>query len=451
MKTISFARTKRTGSIAGRLYASLFVMLVLVAGSRARAQALPTAEASPISTGFSIPSFGGSLNWAVTGSGTLDFGYYNKSGVAPGAAISGDVAYLSESKFRPFSMVLSAGKSWGWSGQPSYGYASLGLSQLVNVGRWNFTFSDSVSYLPSTATPGLSGVAGVGDLGVPPVQTGPDAGQGILTNYSPLVTNSGGASVQRQITGKTSLNASGSYSILRFVDGPGSAGSYGLEDDAITGSAGFAHRLDARTSFGGNYAYSSFIYLNNAGVGFPAPNFVSQTASFTLSHQVNRKLNLSIAAGPQWTQINLAQNSVTLNAYADASLTYTTEFVHLGASYVRSTNSGYGVVAGSLADSVSLSASRLVSRVWNATADVAWSHTSGLPTPGTTPYNFTTLIAGVQVSRALARSLSCYGSYTFETQSHASSANTVDLFNGNNNIIGFGITYSPVARRFARP
>src|SRR5579871_641093 len=107
-------------------------------------------------------------------------------------------------------MVLSAGRSWGWHGQPSYGFASLGLSQLFNVGRWNITLADSVNYLPETATPGLSGVPGVGDLGVQPVQVGPDTGQGVLTNFSPEVTNNAGGSVARQITGKTALNGSGS-------------------------------------------------------------------------------------------------------------------------------------------------------------------------------------------------------------------------------------------------
>jgi hypothetical protein len=283
------------------------------------------------------------------------------------------------------------------------------------------------------------------------VQIGPDSGQGLLTNYSPEVNNIAGASALRQITGKTALNASGSYSILRFVDGPGSSGNYGLESDGVTGSAGFTHRVNARDTFGGNYAYSSYIYLQNLSNGVPEPNFVSQTASFTLTHRVNRKLNFSLAAGPEWTQINFAQNSVTLNAYADASLNYASEFSGLSLAYVRSTNGGSGVVGGSLADSISFSATRRVGRVWGLAGNLAWTHTTSLPTPGATPYDFQTLIAGFQASRALARNLSGYASYTFEDQSHASSVGTVDFFDGKNNVIAFGVTYSPVSRRFARP
>ena len=440
-------------SLARTVFSAVFcsAAIFIFASSTARAQALPAAEASPISTGFTLPSLGGSLQWAVTGSGSLDWGYYNTGGVAPGLVLSGDVAYLSESQFHPFSMVLSAGRNWGWSGQPSYQFAGLGLSQVVNVGRWNFTFSDNVNYLPQTATGSLSGIAGIGDLGVPPVQTGPDAGQGVLTNYSPRVSNSGGASVQRQITGKTALNASGSYSILRFVGDANSANGDGLESDAVTGSAGFTHRIDARNSFGGNYAYSSIIFLRNLSSTVLEPNFVSQTASITYTHQFNRRLSANLTAGPQWTQINAAQNSVSVNGYADASLNYITEFGHMNVDYVRSTNSGYGVTGGALSDAVSFAASRLYGRVWDTSARVGWTRTSGLPTPSVPSYDFKTLVAGVQVSRALMRNLSGFASYTAEYQSHASTVGAVDLFDGLNHIISFGITYSPTSRRLARP
>lgn len=452
MMTNAFPGSRGRSARRKPLWAALlpFAGMVL-AVSAAGAQALPTAEASPVSTGFSLPTIGGSLQWAVSASSSLSWGYYNQSGASQGANLSGDLAYLSVSKFRPFSMVLSAGRTWGWSGQPSFEFASLGLSQLVNVGRWNFVFSDNASYLPETATPGLSGVAGVGDLGVPPVQTGPDAGQGVLTNYSPQVSNGGGASVQRQITGKTALNASGSYSILRFVNGPDSTGGYGLESDTVTGSAGFTHRLDARDTFGGNYAYSSFIFLNNLSTGVPEPNFVSQTASAIYTRQINRKLSLNLAAGPEWTQINFAQNSTALNAYADASLNYLSEFARLSLLYVRTTNNGYGVVGGSLSDAVTFSASRTYARVWNTAASLAWTHTTSLPTPNATPYDFQTVIGAFQVSRAVARNLSAYASYTLEEQTHASSAGSVDLFNGTNNVVGFGVTYSPISRQFGRP
>jgi len=447
-----FRKSESSGRRAGRFAIALIAVAVpLFAVGGASAQALPAAEASPISTGFSIPSVGGSLHWAVSASSSLDWGYYSQSGAATGVALSGNVGYLSQSTYRPFSLVATGGRSWGWSGQPSYEFASLGMSQGINVGRWSFTFSDNVSYLPQTAIGSLSGIAGLGDLGVPPVQTGPDIGQGALTNYSPQVSNTGGASMQRQITGKTALNASGSYSILRFVGGSGSSGAIGLENDSVTGSAGLNHRLNARNTFGGNYTYSSVIFLQNTSNGIPEPNFISQSGSLTYTHQVNRRLSFNLAAGPQWTTISLGKRSTSLNAYADATLNYATEFARMGLGYVHGTNAGYGVVGGSLSDSVTFSASHSFSQVWNTAANLGWTHTTQLPSQNAiTTFDLKTVIVGLQVSRALARSLSAYASYTFEDQTSGSTGSTINLFSGKNNIIAFGVTYSPASRRVGR-
>jgi hypothetical protein len=56
---------------------------------------------------------------------------------------------------------------------------------------------------------------------------------------------------------------------------------------------------------------------------------------------------------------------------------------------------------------------------------------------------------GGQVSRAIARSLSCYASYTLEDQS-VSAISTVDVFSGKSQVVGFGITYSPSALHLGR-
>src|SRR5947208_962 len=77
--------------------------------------------------------------------------------------------------------------------------------------------SDSVSYLPSTPTVGLSGVPGTGDVGIAPVQIGIDNGLGLLTPYSTRLNNSASASLSRRLTARTSAYAGGNYSTLRFV------------------------------------------------------------------------------------------------------------------------------------------------------------------------------------------------------------------------------------------
>ena len=83
---------------------AIFGMSCLVVGvimpvvPAAFGQALPAAEAAPISTGFALPTTLGSLQYAVSASQSLIWGYYGNSGEVSATNLSGDVAYLSNSK-----------------------------------------------------------------------------------------------------------------------------------------------------------------------------------------------------------------------------------------------------------------------------------------------------------------------------------------------------------------
>jgi hypothetical protein len=406
----------------------------------ALAQALPAAEASPISTGFTLPRTLGTLQYAVSASENLSWGYYGNPGGDASTNVSGDVAYLSSAKNDPFSMVLSAGHGWSASTEPSYSFVNLGLSQVVNLGRWGIVLGDGVTYLPETATTGLSGIPGVGDLGVDPLQTGETTGQGVLTNFSTRVVNTGAISVQRQITGKTYLQGTGSYGITRFV---GASGFNGLNSTQEAGGGGLTHRIDARNTIGGNYVYSSYTYESNALIGGGQPGLVSQTASAVYTHDFSRKLGFSAAAGPQWTRINSSGSKEQPSLFANISANYAEEFSGASIAYTRSANSGDGVTVGAISDSVVFSARRTFARVWFSAATVAYSDTKSLPNSVVTPSSFRTAILGFQLSRALARSLSVFASYTLEHQSSLDPGASVEVFSGLSQLVGFGITYSP--------
>ena len=430
---------------------SCFLALLLIAFAPAAVgQALPAAEAAPISTGFALPRTAGTLQYAVSASESLTWGYYSLPGTASSTNLSGDIAYISVSQRDPFSMVFSGGRSWSTSGQPSYSFLNLGVSQVANVGRWNFVVSDSVSYLPSTPTSGLSGVAGIGDLGLSPVSVGTETSQGVLTNFSSRVANTTTGSIQRSVTGKTSLNASGSYGITHFLNNSINGTSLGLDSNYETGSGGISHQINVRNSFGGNYAYSSYNYSGSNG-GIAIPGFVSQTASLQFSHQFTRKLGLNASAGPQWSTINSSGNGATLSLFVSALASYAGQFSRAGLAFSRGTNSGYGVIGGSLSNSVQFSASRSFGRVWNSAATSSYTQTSGLSGAGVGQYSFHTTLFGVQVSRAIARSLSAYTSYTLQNQSGQGSATVVDVYSGFSQVLGFGLTYSPTAIHVGRP
>jgi hypothetical protein len=347
-------------------------------------------------------------------------------------------------------LVFAGGHSWSGSGQPSFSFLNLGISQVANVGRWNFVISDNVNYTPATPTTGLSGILGVGDLGLNPVQVGVDNGQGVLTNYATRVSNTVVGSVQRQITGKTSVNASGSYGIIRFLDSNVSSSSTGLDSDSTTGGGGVSHRIDARTTLGGNYSYSTYNFTGNT-FGIPAPSFVSQTASLVYTHQFTRKFSVNASAGPQWTRIDSLNSTQDLSLFADISGEYTGEFSHASVGYVRSTNSGFGVTGGSRSDSVMFLANRAIARVWNTALTSSYTRSESLPSALVIPFSFNTTLGGVQVSRAIVRSLSAYASFTVANQSSKGGGASVNAFSGFSQVLGLGLTYSPTSIHVGRP
>jgi hypothetical protein len=361
--------------------------------------------------------------------------------------LNGDLAYLSNSKRHPFSAILSGGRSWSESGQASYSFASVGISQVANFGRWNLVLSDALSYLPGTPVAGLSGVPGVGDLGVAPVQVGTDTGQGVLTDYSSRIANNSAATLSRQVTGKTSLNASGAYSFSRFLssnlDTGNTASGAGLDNDTVTGTGGISHQVNARTSYGGNYSYSSYQYPSNS-FGVATPSFSSQTASGFVSHQFTRRFSVNVSAGPEWSKIPSLGGGSALSLFVTSSASYSARNSSIGLGFNRSTNSGFGVVGGTLSNSATFTAARTFAAVWRTAATAAYTQASNLPLAGVPSYSFHTYVASAQISRAIARSFSCYASYTLQDQS-ASGASTIDVFSGLSNVLSFGITYSPSA------
>jgi hypothetical protein len=432
------------------MFVALLVFLVS-ACPVAFSQALPAGEAAPISTGFALPTTLGTLQYAVSASQSLIWGYYGNSGVAADTNLTGDLAYLSNSKKHPFSMVLAGGRSFSESGQASYSFVNLGLSQVASLGRWNFVLSDNVSYLPGTPAGGLTGIPGVGDLGVSQVQVGNDLGQGVLTNYSDRVTNTAAGSVSRQLTGKTALNASASYSLMRLSTGTnsGSSSGAGLDNDAVTGGGGFTHEIDVRNIYGANYSYSDYTYPGGNSFGIPTPGFVSQTVSGTYTHQFTRKLSTTIAAGPQFTSVANSGSSSSLSLFVNATASYAGKESTASLLFNRSTNTGYGSNGGALSNSLVFSVNHKLAVVWNLSGSASYTGSSGLPVVGVPAYSSNTYVEGIQISRAVARSLSAYASYTVEDQSYTATS-AIDLFSGLSQVVGFGVTYSPSALHLGR-
>ena len=112
------------------------------------AQAIPAATASSVSTGFTVPSLAGTLQYAVSASQSLATNYLGNAGVTSSTNLSGDLAFITNSALYPFNTVFSGGRSWSSSGQSSYEFFNLSMTQGIHAQRCTFNLSDSVNYLP---------------------------------------------------------------------------------------------------------------------------------------------------------------------------------------------------------------------------------------------------------------------------------------------------------------
>ena len=447
----NFRRISNRGvKLAAPRMAALFMLLPLTIPATIVAQALPAASASPNSTGFCLPSASGTLQYAVTASQSMASNYFGNAGVNSSTNLSGDLAFITNSELYPFNTVFSGGRAWSSSGQSSYNFFNLALTQGIHLQRWTLVLSDSVNYLPGTASSGLSGVPGVGDLGVNPVQAGATSGpvapssQGVLSGFSTRVSNSSGLSIARALTGKTSMSTSGTYAITRFLNSSTKTTNPGLNNDSESFSLGLNHRIDARNSLGGNYSYSRNTF-SGTSFGVPTPGFSSQSASMQYSHQLTRKFGINASAGPQWNDSGAPSSGKALSLFANVSASYSGEFSQANMAFTRSSSSGSGVVGGAISDSISFSTSRTLDRVWLCALTAAYTQSSQVPSAASLPFTFYTTVLGVQVSRSIVRSLSAYASYTLQNQTNEGTTAAVKLFSGLSNVAGFGITYSPMA------
>ena len=271
----------------------------------------------------------------------------------------------------------------------------------------------------------------------------------MLSGFSTRVTNTSSLSLQRQLTGKTSFNASGSYVLIRFLNNSGSTtvpSSAGLDSDGDSAGAGLSHRIDARNSLAGNFAYARNTYSGTSS-GIRQPGFSSQTASLQFTHQFTRKLSTSLAAGPQWTSIDSPGLTPALSLFANLSANYTGEFSHASLAYSRSTNSGFGVVGGAISNSVTFSAGRVVRPRLAGRA-----HRGLHPDIGPALGRHSSL--HIPHHRGRSAGLARPGPNTlrlrqlhFAKAVHQGTAAAVDLFSGLSNVAGFGLTFSPSAVR----
>ncbi len=421
----------------------------------ARGQAAPAASVSGpgFNPGPSLPAIDGTFSYAVSVSEGIQSGYFGNSGVTYSTNLAGNAEYVSPSLVHPFSMLYSGGTQFS-----SYSTANVQVYQNFTISQgwvghgWAFGLSDSVSFLPQSPTTGLSGIPGVGDLGLQPIPDPNAPSQLVLTNYGKRVSNTVNGSIERQLNGRTSISGSANYGILRFIGDTGSSSSTdnGLDSTEIGGNVGLNRRLDPRSGVSVSGYYSDFSYSGNL------TSFHSTGVSLSYNRQLTKSLSMVASAGPQFvggfeaypvekTVISVAVPS-SVDMAANASLNYTHRQLSMVVAYNRGINEGSGLQTGAFSDSVTAGVQRTVRRDWSTSLTASYSRTTALAVPGTTQ----TVYGGVQVSRRLGRSTSLFLSYTAVDQLTAAALAGSNAFSGFSQGGSIGVTFSPRGTRLGQ-
>lgn len=423
-------RCVRTGLLAASL-------LCLPAAMRAQLDTpAPVSNAMPTSNfGFNLPTHLGTLSYALSGAELLQAGYGNGS-VYASTDLSGDLAYLSKSEFAPFSLIYSGGIVF--SGVPGTGstqtFQNLALSQVYRTKSWAFVGSDSFSYLPGSPTTGLSGVAGVGDVGVFPVQTGIGPAQNILTSSASL-SNGMEGSASWQTTASLNMEASGQWQVLHYT---GKNAGIDMNQTGVT--FGPNYRIDARNSVGAQAYYSQSGYPGYANYKIETEGlYVNFNRAWT------RRVSTAVSLGPARTQgTTFATIPQQWNLAGSGEITYATRTTGFYGNYSRGVNGGSGIIFGALSDTATAGMDRPINRDWVAGLQVSYSHSVGLVPMGNATPRYDAVFGAAQVSRRISEAFSMYASYTAVSQSAKNeSVYSTPAYQGLNHTISVGITFAP--------
>ena len=432
-------------------------IVVFALAGRSFGQAAPTAV--PVETqtpaGTTTPRLSwvdGTVHYALSASEIVQFGYYGNGNVTSATALSGVVGYTSLSAVHPTSLLIASGVILGQGGQGTTTFQNVAISQSLIGKKWVLNAMDSFSFLPQSPVTGVAGVPGINNPGTVPID-GPSQGPagGVLTYSGNRISNMLSGTIERRLTGRTSISGSGVWSILHFLDE-----NNGLDTSMTTGQVGINHQIDRRNSVSLSGVYSTFNLTNLLNLyppGFPSSDITYQTKGVNLAYTRlwTRSLSTDVSAGPMWISSSAAPLIPNrLNFYVNGGMSYNRQLSNYNVRYMHGVNGGSGVQPGALSDSVTAAAGRTFSARWAGSASLVYTRTSGLLAISQTNSinGITNTEYGIlQLNHSFSRTLSGYASYTAQNQSFNQGVLVPNAFNGMSHIFGIGVSWTPRATR----
>jgi hypothetical protein len=279
-------------------------------------------------------------------------------------------------------------------------YQQLGFVQGFTWRRWQLQFFDDFAYLP-TSQFGFGGLSGIGAPGVggslspaPPLLNGvflPD--QTILVANGPRYSNSFAVQAIFATSPRGSITLIGSYGLLRFTD-PGN-----IDNDDVIGSVGYNYALTKKDSLGVLYRFTAYHFAGQ-------PQAIGDHA-FNLAYgrKITGRLGLSLFAGPEIVTFRVPVGAITqqTNLSLGATLNYGFEWGGISLGYNHGTNGGSGILTGAIGDTVGANATRRITRVWNARANMGYGREHAFAAVGAAAASYNNFYLGVGLDRPLGR------------------------------------------------
>ena len=362
---------------------------------------------------------------------------------------------------------------------------SLGVAQKIEWKRGQLTLLDNFSYLPEGnfgASYGSLGSVGASGIGSVPGGLWGGNGSGSL-GLAPRIVNLSLVELSEALSPKSTVTATAGYAITHFF-GDDFTGTAFIGSSQFTAQGGYNRTLTSHTQVALVYAFQDFDFsvLGTA--------FHSHVIQGMYGHRISGRLDLLLGAGPQFLAIGTPCSVIDalagdphctldtagvpigsipttkLGVAAHARLRYRFSKGTMNLQYQRFLTSGGGLFAGAQSDVVRFGVEHPLSRVWNLSVDLGFSHNNRLQPLTSTQVaacntvpqtsqnacpakDATTSLdgyAGVALHRYFNRSLHGFLSYQFNELSfdHSYCAPGVPCDHiSNRHIVTFGLDWTP--------
>jgi hypothetical protein len=352
----------------------------------------------------------------------------NSTGWTTWSSLSGGIDLHKISSNSNLVLSLLSGGSFSTDGSGgNVNVQELGIAESLTFRRSSISLIDQVGYLPQAGF-GYNGlgtlpVAAGGNLGL---QSGFTPNQSILTASGQRISNTSLAEFDTFLTPRSSIVLVGSYGLLHYFDN-------NLQDThETTAQAGFNHQMNRKDTVALLYRFDAFRYSHIA------QSINDHSVQVSYARRITGRLAFQFSAGPDFafsqtpikgstasrgTGGSVATTGKTTQFFWDlnTAFDYRLRSAALALAYWHGVTGGSGVLAGSVTDNVSGSASRQLTRRVNGTLTIGYSRNTGIaitPTSKLTPFDqtYNYWFSGVSATRTFSRSMNLSLGYQAQYQ-----------------------------------